>query len=151
MSDDNPDQKSYKVICVSIYSKDLDDLDNKVKELKRRGWARPTRSHLIREAVKQLDINQLRPENDPTLTEVDLEDPSHPLAALTPREREVMTGLVMGKKNAMIAQEFGISVKTVDTHRGNLLRRLGLEGNVDLVRFALKHGLMPEDGFLPES
>jgi len=49
----------YKVICISMYTRDLEDLDAKVAELKRRGWTKANKSQLIRLALSQLDISKL--------------------------------------------------------------------------------------------
>lgn len=51
--------RHYKAICISMYTKDLDDLDAKVAELKRRGWSRINKSLLIRIAIRQIDLNKL--------------------------------------------------------------------------------------------
>lgn len=50
----------YKVICISMYTKDIDDLDAKVAELKRRGWTKASKSQLIRIALQQLDLDTLK-------------------------------------------------------------------------------------------
>src|SRR6188474_3704574 len=49
----------YKVICISMYTRDLEDLDAKVAELKRRGWTKASKSQLIRLALSQIDIDKL--------------------------------------------------------------------------------------------
>lgn len=49
----------YKVICISMYTQDLDDLDGKIRELKRRGWTKANKSQLIRLALSQLDLDKL--------------------------------------------------------------------------------------------
>jgi hypothetical protein len=49
----------YKVICISMYTRDLEDLDAKVAELKRRGWTKANKSQLIRLALSQIDIDKL--------------------------------------------------------------------------------------------
>jgi len=49
----------YKVICISMYTKDLDQLDVLVEELKARGITRANRSALIRAALEQLDIDKI--------------------------------------------------------------------------------------------
>ena len=49
----------YKVICISMYTKDIEELDAKVHELKRRGWTKANKSHLIRLALAQLDLDKL--------------------------------------------------------------------------------------------
>ncbi len=64
----------------------------------------------------------------------------HPAGALTGREQQVMEMLARGMTNREIGEHLQISVKTVDTHRGHVLKKLGLRNNSDLTRFAVKHG-----------
>lgn len=56
-----PRPTHYKVICISMYTRDLDELDAKVAELKRRGWTKANKSQLIRLALAQLDLDKLPP------------------------------------------------------------------------------------------
>lgn len=55
-----PKPTHYKVICISMYTRDLQDLDAKVTELKRRGKTKMNKSELIRLALSKLDIEQVR-------------------------------------------------------------------------------------------
>jgi two-component system invasion response regulator UvrY len=64
----------------------------------------------------------------------------HPASALTARELQVMEMLSRGMTNREIAEHLEISIKTVDTHRGHVLKKLGLRNNSELTRFAVKHG-----------
>jgi DNA-binding NarL/FixJ family response regulator len=64
----------------------------------------------------------------------------HPAFALTAREQQVMEMLARGLTNREIAEHLQISIKTVDTHRGHVLKKLGLRNNSELTRFAVKHG-----------
>ena len=64
----------------------------------------------------------------------------HPASALSARELQVMEMLARGMTNREIAEHLEISIKTVDTHRGHVLKKLGLRNNSDLTRFAVKHG-----------
>jgi FixJ family two-component response regulator len=57
-------------------------------------------------------------------------------ASLTPREREVMDGVVRGLLNKQIAHELGIAEITVKLHRASVMRKLGISRVPDLVRFA---------------
>lgn len=67
----------------------------------------------------------------------------HPAQVLSSREFQVMEHLALGKTNREIAEMLSISVKTVDTHRGHVLKKLRLRNNSDITRFAIQHGLMP--------
>jgi len=61
---------------------------------------------------------------------------------LTPREREVLTLIAEGLSNAEIADKLVISAKTVDRHRENIMRKLNLHSRVDLVKYAIRIGLI---------
>jgi len=61
---------------------------------------------------------------------------------LTPREREIIQLLAEGHRNKKIAEELGISVKTVETHRTAVMRKLGVSSVVDLVRYAVRNHLI---------
>ena len=67
-----------------------------------------------------------------------LSRPLPPAMLLTPREREVLQCIATGKSNKHIAREMNLSVRTVETHRLNIKRKLGIEGQADLIRFALE-------------
>ena len=54
-----PRPTHYKVICISMYTQDIEDLEAKVGELKKRGWTKANKSHLIRLALSQLDLDRL--------------------------------------------------------------------------------------------
>jgi len=63
------------------------------------------------------------------------------LARLTPREKEVMELVVIGRHNKEIAEALGISVRTVEVHKARMMTKLGVEGVPDLVRLSLAgHG-----------
>jgi DNA-binding NarL/FixJ family response regulator len=62
--------------------------------------------------------------------------------ALTARERELIQLLAEGKSNKEAASELGISVKTVEAHRANLMRKLHLRSVSDLVRYAIRNKIV---------
>jgi DNA-binding NarL/FixJ family response regulator len=66
-----------------------------------------------------------------------------PYDALTEREREVLHLAAEGLSNPDIAARLSISPRTVETHRANLMRKLGLKTQTDLIRYALKRGILP--------
>lgn len=63
-------------------------------------------------------------------------------ARLTPRERLVLRRVAEGRTNREIAAELSLSPKTVDTHRTNLMRKLGVHDAQALARFAVRRGLL---------
>lgn len=65
-----------------------------------------------------------------------------PLAVLTKREREIMGFLAQGQSNREIGKMLHISVRTVDTHRSNILKKLSVKNNADLTRLAISSGLV---------
>ncbi|MBB1274263.1 MULTISPECIES: response regulator [Psychromonas] len=67
-----------------------------------------------------------------------------PLNVLTKRETEVFNHLIQGKDVKHIGNELFISHKTIHVHRANILSKLDLQNNVDLIRFALRHKLLAE-------
>ena len=67
---------------------------------------------------------------------------SDPLDLLTSREREVLQMIAEGKTNKEIASSLNLSVYTVEAHRGRLMEKLNLHSTGELVRFALRNGLI---------
>ncbi|MCF8032236.1 MAG: response regulator transcription factor [Desulfarculaceae bacterium] len=65
-----------------------------------------------------------------------------PLDSLSNREVQVLRALALGQTNREIAEAYHISVKTVDTYRFRLLKKLNLRNNADLSRFAISQGLV---------
>ncbi len=61
---------------------------------------------------------------------------------LTPRQKEVLTLIAEGLSNQEIADELEISVRTVERHRENIMKRLNLHSRIDLVKYALRKGLI---------
>jgi DNA-binding NarL/FixJ family response regulator len=65
-----------------------------------------------------------------------------PADGLTPREREVLRQVALGLSNRAIANALGISVKTVEAHRANLMSKLDMHDRTELVRYAIRTGLI---------
>ena len=63
-------------------------------------------------------------------------------SALTDREREVLQLIAEGNSSREIAEMIGLSCKTVETHRANLMEKLGIHKVTGLVRFAIRAGLV---------
>jgi DNA-binding NarL/FixJ family response regulator len=68
---------------------------------------------------------------------------SDPLATLTDREREVLCLTAEGLSGSTIARRLFISPRTVETHRANLMRKLGVHNQRELVRYATQRGIPP--------
>jgi DNA-binding NarL/FixJ family response regulator len=66
-----------------------------------------------------------------------------PLACLSSRERQVLQLVAEGKSSAEIAAILSLSLKTVETYRSRLMKKLGIGDLPGLVRFAIQHGLTP--------
>lgn len=62
---------------------------------------------------------------------------------LTTREREVLHLAAEGRSNTEVAARLGISARTAETHRANLMRKLGLHSQTELVRYAIQRGIIP--------
>lgn len=63
------------------------------------------------------------------------------LVSLSPRERDVLAGVVAGKANKVIAHDLGISPRTVEIYRANLMTKTGARNMAELMRLALLAGL----------
>ncbi len=62
-----------------------------------------------------------------------------PRPLLTPRESEILSAIGRGESSKQIARDLGLSVRTVDAHRQSIKRRLGIEGQAELIRYAVEH------------
>ena len=67
---------------------------------------------------------------------------SNPVDLLTSREREILTMVAEGKTNKEIANTLSLSVYTVESHRGSVMEKLNLHNTGDIVRFAIRNGLI---------
>lgn len=66
--------------------------------------------------------------------------PVVPIAALTEREKEILTFIAQGYTNKEIAKKLVLSHKTIDTHRTNLMKKLGVHNVTGLVKYAIANG-----------
>lgn len=62
-----------------------------------------------------------------------------PKPLLTPRESEILTALGRGQSSKQIARDLGLSVRTVEAHRQNIKRRLEIDGQAELIKYAVEH------------
>jgi DNA-binding NarL/FixJ family response regulator len=69
--------------------------------------------------------------------------------AITGREREVLTRIALGNSNKAIARELGVSPKTVEKHRSNLMRKLQLHNAAAITMYAIRNGMTGGDPFVP--
>jgi DNA-binding NarL/FixJ family response regulator len=61
--------------------------------------------------------------------------------SITEREREVLTRIALGNSNKQIARDLGLSPKTVEKHRANLMRKLHLHNTAAITMFAIRNGM----------
>jgi len=66
-------------------------------------------------------------------------------SVLTPRQREVLIGIASGKTSKEIAEEMGISARTAETHRDDIMKRLRIHTVAGLTRYAVKKGMVTLD------
>lgn len=69
--------------------------------------------------------------------------PSDPVALLTPRQREILQLFAEGCSTKQIASRLDISARTVEYHKYQLMDSLKLQSSVELIHFAIKHGIVP--------
>ncbi len=60
-----------------------------------------------------------------------------PLERLTPRKRDILDALAQGLSSKQIAQQHGLSVRTVETHRLNMKRKLDIDSQAELIKFGV--------------
>jgi len=125
--------------------------DNLLREALQAGAS----GYIIKRAVESELINAIRAVArgelyvHPAMTRALLAPPATPPPtkkrepeSLSPREIEVLRLIVKGYTNSQIATEFGLSVRTVESHRANLMGKLGLQNRVELVRWAMEQKLL---------
>ena len=107
--------------------------------------------HQLRGTIESLNCGQLEIQKRELLTLIEALAPSNGNGngngdgthqRLSPRENEVMTMILAGRRLKEIAANLDISVKTVTTHRSRLLRKLGIEDNLGLYRYGIRNGLI---------
>jgi DNA-binding NarL/FixJ family response regulator len=69
-----------------------------------------------------------------------------PRPILSPRESEILSALGRGESSKQIAKTFGLSVRTIEAHRQSIKRKLDLEGQAELIRYAVEHTRSPGGG-----
>jgi two-component system response regulator FixJ len=67
----------------------------------------------------------------------DIAEAARRVASLSPREREVLDGLLAGRPNKLIAYDLGISVRTVEVHRARMMERLGMRQLAEVIRLGV--------------
>ena len=97
-------------------------------------------------AIKQVHAGgrYLSPEVSGSLLD-DLTPTDEPVQAISKREQEVLIWVTKGLTNKEIARQLDISVRTVEVHRLNLKRKLGIDTSAGLVRYALEQGLIQDE------
>jgi two-component system, LuxR family, response regulator FixJ len=97
---------------------------------------KPYSDHALLRAIEAAFVQEHRLNRDS-----EIEEATRRVAILTPREREVLDGLLAGKPNKLIAYHLGISVRTVEVHRARMMDRLGLRRLAEAIRLGVMAGL----------
>jgi two-component system, LuxR family, response regulator FixJ len=93
---------------------------------------KPYSDHALLGAIEAAFRNGIRSDRDR-----DIADAVRRIATLSPREREVLDGLMAGRPNKLIAYHLGISVRTVEVHRARMMERLGMRQLAEAVRLGV--------------
>ncbi len=96
------------------------------------------------EMLLSLVRSALRKGADTARHKAELSDINDRLAALSNRERQVLEGLVAGKANKVIAFDLGISARTVEIYRANVMTKMSANSLSDLVRMAMTAGILTD-------
>ncbi|MBI2571200.1 MAG: response regulator transcription factor [Candidatus Schekmanbacteria bacterium] len=132
-----------KIIALTMHSEDeyvVNALRAGVKGYVLKTQARDDLVRAIREVLR--GAVYLSPEVSHLLVDAYLRGDKLSDDPLTPRERQVLQLVAEGKTTREAADILGISVKTVETHRGNIMEKLGIHGTAGLVRYAIRIGLV---------
>jgi two-component system response regulator FixJ len=93
---------------------------------------KPYSDHTLLGAIEAAFVKEHRLNRDS-----EIEEASRRLAMLSPREREVLDGLLAGQPNKLIAYQLGISVRTVEVHRARMMERLGIRQLAEAIRLGV--------------
>jgi two-component system response regulator FixJ len=93
---------------------------------------KPYSDHTLLRAIEATFENEHRFNRDN-----EIEEATRRLSILSPREREVLDGLLAGQPNKLIAYQLGISVRTVEVHRARMMERLGMRQLAEALRLGL--------------
>ena len=132
-----------KVLILTIY--DSDDLIEELRQAGAHGYIRKSESdrELISAINALVNNKTFYPLVTTTNTHQSLKRVSRkPQARLTARQKEVVKLLAQGFHSGKIAEMLGISKKTVETHRQNILSRTNCRSSADLVRYAIRNGII---------
>ncbi len=133
--------------CAILVLSAKDD-DNSVREAMRAGangfLPKTSQSDELEFALRSLLKGQtyLSPSVCDAMLRAGEDGASSPLSQLSDREREVMKLLCEGHPNRVVAKTLHISPRTVDSHRSNIMKKLSVSSNAELVQVALKCGLI---------
>jgi two-component system, LuxR family, response regulator FixJ len=83
-------------------------------------------------------------QSEPTRDEAVTRDLAARIASLSPRERQVMDGLVAGLSNKLIARDYDISPRTIEVYRANVMTKMQANSLSELVRLAMRGGLLED-------
>jgi two-component system response regulator FixJ len=97
---------------------------------------KPYSDHTLLGAIEAAFVKEHRLDRDSEIKEA-----TRRLGMLSPREREVLEGLLAGQPNKLIAYQLGISARTVEVHRARMMERLGMRQLAEALRLGVMAGL----------
>lgn len=138
-----------EILALTVH--DSEELARALLEAGVRGYvSKADAPRILVQAVEALAAR--RPFVTPSVSRILVQDPTQPpllpsvglavTSPLTPRERETLQLIAEGRTNKEIATGLGISLKTAETHRGNLMRKLDLHSASDLTRYAIRNRII---------
>jgi len=124
-----------EVLILTVY--ETEELIREVLRAGARGYVlKSDAGRLLLSAVETVSAHK------PFFTSHPAADQKQPATPFTPREREVLQLLAEGRTNKEVAAVLGIGLKTVETHRMNLMAKLGVHSVVELVHYAIRNGIV---------
>jgi len=127
-------------------SDELNDIVAGIQEVMRAPGGTFILGPKVRERCRPISTSRCSPApTEPDLNERSTDRaglPTTRLASLTPRETEVLRMIGKGLSRVQIAAQLCRSAKTVDAHQGRMMKKLGIEARTDLIRFAIREGLV---------
>ena len=130
----------YPQIAVLVLS--MHDNPEYMLQAVRAGARLPAQDEPAQEIITAIDAVMAGRSYFSAAVAVRLSQASAPATLLTQRERDVLRHIAEGHANKQIAQALNLSVRTVETHRLNIKRKLGIDGQAELIKYAVENRVL---------